>query len=120
MDTKKKILIAEDEKPISNVLGLKLTNAGFEVTIVDNGEKVLAEVIKQKFDLLLLDLLMPGTDGWSVLEKLKGSNLKIIVTSNLGQEEDVKKAKALGAQDFLIKSDVPLEGIVRRVNALLA
>src|SRR3989338_3862411 len=99
----KKILLAEDEQAISKVLALKLVNSGYDVTTVDNGEKALAELAKNKYDLLLLDLLMPKVDGWSVLEKLKGSNLKIIVTSNLGQEEDIKKAKALGALDFFIK-----------------
>jgi CheY-like chemotaxis protein len=123
----KRILIAEDDKAIAKVLGLKLAKSGFEVTVVDNGEKALAEIAKNeqssssnRYDLILLDLLMPKMDGWTVLEKLKGSNLKIIVTSNLGQEEDIKKAKELGAIDFLVKSDTPLLNIVQIVNSYLA
>ena len=63
---------------------------------------------------------MRKMDGWAVLEKLKGSNLKIIVMSNLAQEEDIKKAKALGAIDFFIKSDMPLLNIVQKIAILLA
>lgn len=116
----KKILLAEDEQAISKVLGLKLIKSGFDVTIVGNGEAAIAELAKKKYDLILLDLLMPKMDGWTVLERLKGSNSKIIVMSNLGQEEDIKKAKNLGALDFFIKSDVPLSDIVQKVNSLLA
>lgn len=117
---KKRILIVEDEQSLSKVLGLKLGNAGYEVAIVHDGAQALDTLSKSKFDLILLDLLMPGVDGWTVLEKLKGSGQKIIVTSNLGQEEDVKKAKTLGVIDFLVKSDIPLINIVEKVNAALA
>lgn len=120
MNPGKKILIAEDEKSISKVLGLKLEKSGFEVTIVDDGEKALAEIAKTRFDLILLDLLMPRVDGWTVLQKLQGSNLKIIVTSNLGQDEDIRKARALGAVDFLLKSNTPLLTIVQKINSILS
>ena len=116
----KKILLAEDEQAISKVLALKLIKSGYAVTMVGSGEEVVAEIAKNKYDLILLDLLMPKMDGWAVLEKLKGSNLKIVVMSNLGQDEDIKKAKALGALDFFIKSDVPLLDIVQKINTFLA
>lgn len=116
---KKKILIVEDDIAIAKVLGLKLAKSGFEVRVVDDGEKALAEIAGTRFDLILLDLLMPGTDGWAVLQKLKGTNQKIVVTSNLGQEEDIKKAKELGAMDFLVKSDTPLLKIVEKINSHL-
>lgn len=119
MGPKKKILIAEDEESLSKVLGLKLVKSGYDVYTVDNGEQALAEIAKTRFDLILLDLMMPKVDGWAVLEKLKGSNIKIIVTSNLGQEEDIKKAKALGALDYLIKSDTPLLSIVQKIQSAL-
>lgn len=117
---KKRILIVEDDQSLSKVLGLKLINAGFEVVIADDGAHALDQLSRTKFHLILLDLLMPGIDGWTVLEKLKGSGQKIIVTSNLSQDEDIKKAKALGALDFLVKSDIPLINIVQKVNAILA
>ena len=117
----KKILIAEDERAMSKALELKLTHAGFEVKPVFNGEEALEVISKEKFDLILMDLMMPKTDGFSVLETLqkKGNKIPIIVTSNLGQEEDFKRATALGANDYLIKSNTPIAKIVDRIREFL-
>src|SRR5262245_27440864 len=107
MPASRKILIAEDEKPLSKALQLKFTSAGFTVTPAFNGEEVLELLKKEKFDLMLLDLMMPKLDGFSVLEELKRGDIKlpVIVTSNLSQPEDMKRVKELGAVDFLIKSE---------------
>ena len=117
----KKILIAEDERPMAKALQLKLTKEGFEAVNAYDGDEALELLSKGEFDLMLLDIMMPNTDGFGVLEALKkkGVKLPIIVTSNLSQEEDIAKAKSLGASDFLVKSDVPINKIVERVNKLL-
>jgi two-component system, OmpR family, response regulator VicR len=117
----KKILIAEDERPMAKALQLKLTKEGFEAVNAYNGDEALELLDNGKFDLMLLDIMMPNTDGFAVLEALKKKNisLPIIVTSNLSQEEDIAKAKKLGAKDFLVKSDVPINKIVEKVNNLL-
>src|SRR3989339_1708751 len=117
----KRILIAEDEKPMASALGLKLTSAGFEITLVYDGEAAVEAAKKTPFDLIILDLVMPVKDGFYVLEELKRLKIatKVIVSSNLSQEEDIKRAKELGASDYFIKSDTPLAEIVEKVKAQL-
>ncbi|MFH1192136.1 MAG: response regulator [bacterium] len=115
---KKKILIIEDEKPMARALELKLARAGFEATSASNGEDGLAILEKETFALILLDLVMPKMDGFSVLGALKQKNIQtpVIILSNLSQEDDEKRTKELGAKDFFIKSNTPIAEIVERVN----
>lgn len=117
----KKILIAEDEKPLARVLSLKLNSAGYETTIVFDGEEALAVLAKQSFDLIILDLVMPKVDGFNVLSELykTGNKTPVIVASNLSQNEDTEKAKKLGAVDYFVKSDVSLVEIVDKVKQYL-
>ena len=117
----KKIIIAEDEKAIAKALELKLTHSGYEAKATYDGEEVLAEMEKNKYDLLLLDLILPKTDGFGVMSKLreKDNKVPIIVLSNLSQEEDTKKAKELGAKDYFVKSNTPLSDIVKYVEKVL-
>lgn len=118
----KKILIGEDEKPMAKALELKLNNSGFEAKAVHNGKEVVAEMTKQKYDLLLLDLIMPQLDGFGVLKELKAKKNKtpIIITSNLSQSEDEKKTRELGAVGFFVKSDTPLVKIVEEIKKILS
>ena len=120
-DTTKKILIVEDEKPLAKALVLKLTNSGYQAKAVYDGGEAL-EILKQEhFDLIILDLMMPKKDGFAVLKELQPLrlNTKIVVTSNLSQEEDFKKAKELGATELFIKSEIALAAIVQNVNKFL-
>lgn len=114
----KRILIAEDEKPMANALGLKLRSAGFETTLVYDGESAISAVQASPFDLLILDLVMPKKDGFFVLTELKKLKITtpVIISSNLSQEEDIKRAKELGARDYFIKSDTTLAEIVEKVK----
>ena len=117
----KRILIVEDEKPMAHALELKLTHAGFEAQSVGNGEEGLALLEKEKFDLVLLDLVMPKLDGFGVLEEIKKKGIKtpVMVQTNLAQEEDEKRVKALGAKEFFIKSNTPIADIILRVQKFL-
>ena len=119
--TAKKILIAEDEKPMANALGLKLRSVGFETTLVYDGESAISAARESPFDLILLDLVMPKKDGFYVLEELKKLKITtpVIVSSNLSQEEDIKRARELGARDYFIKSDTTLAQIVEKVKQAL-
>lgn len=116
--TQKKILIAEDEKPMASALSLKLRSVGFETTLVYDGESAISAVRESPFDLIILDLVMPNKDGFFVLAELKKLNITtpVIVSSNLSQEEDIKRARALGAMDYFIKSDTTLAEIVEKVK----
>lgn len=119
--TKKRILIAEDEKSLSGILSAKLTKEGFNVSTVDNGEDALKLITRKKFDLLVLDLIMPRLDGFAVLSSLKTNKIKqkVIVTSNLNQTEYFEKAKALGAKEVIVKAELSLDEIVKKIKKQL-
>ena len=117
----RKILIVEDEKPLARVMSLKLNSVGYQTTAVFNGEEAIAILAKQSFDLVILDLLMPKGDGFSVLAHLNKSGIKtpVIVASNLAQQEDIEKAKKLGAVDYFVKTDITLVEMVNKVKQYL-
>ncbi len=120
-EAQKKILIVDDEKPMARAFGLKLNHVGFVSRTAGDGEEALVALKKEKFDLIILDLVMPKMDGFELLARLKeeGSTVPIIVTTNLSQAEDAKRAKELGARDYFVKSDTPIASIVDHVKTLL-
>ncbi|HOZ53099.1 MAG TPA: response regulator [bacterium] len=117
----KKILIVEDEKPLARALELKLLNSGFRPRIAVDGQEALDYLKKEKFDLMLLDLVMPNISGFDVLEKMSAGKNKtpVIVTSNLGQEEDLKKVEKFGIKKYFIKSDVSIVDIINYIKDIL-
>lgn len=117
----KSILVVEDENPLAKVLQDKLVSSGFHVEIVFNGEDALKKIHDKNFDLILLDIILPKIDGFRVLDKLKEMkiNIPVIVLSNLGQREDLKKAIDLGAVEYFVKSDVTLSDIASYVEDFL-
>ncbi len=117
----KKILIAEDEEVLLNVLKDRFEAEGWEVTTAKDGEEAIESIKKSQPDLVLLDLLMPKKDGFEVLKEVKSNpeykNLPIIIVlSNLGSDEDIKKALALGANDYFVKTQHPMSEIVEKVK----
>lgn len=118
----KKVLIAEDEKPMAKALETKLTKAGYEVTVVFNGEEAIEALKKTKFHAVLLDLMMPKVDGFSVLEwkKTNKNTAPVIVSTNLSSETDRKKVTELGAKDFIVKSDTPITEILNHIKNVLS
>jgi DNA-binding response OmpR family regulator len=118
----KKILVVDDEKPLAKALDLKLTHEGFEAKVAFDGEEALALLEQEKFDLIILDIMMPKVDGFGVMAELKkrGIMTPVIVSSNLSQGEDVEKLKSAGAIDYYIKSDVPIAEVVERVKKVLS
>ncbi|KXK26625.1 MAG: Alkaline phosphatase synthesis transcriptional regulatory protein PhoP [candidate division WS6 bacterium OLB20] len=119
----KKILVVEDEKPIAKALQLKLNSSGYEATIAGDGEEALQVLAAGgSFDLVLLDLVMPKLDGFGFLAQARENGLSIppvIVSSNLSQEEDIQRAKDLGAVSYYVKSNTPLSVIVEKINQYL-
>lgn len=118
MESKRKILIADDNKAIAMALDLKLQHEGFEVKTVFNGIEALDSLEKEKFDLLFLDLIMPQLNGFGVLKSIKEKGMKIpvIVSSDLSQPEDINKVKELGAVDFFVKSDMSVVEMVEKIK----
>ncbi|MFN3301575.1 MAG: response regulator transcription factor [Patescibacteria group bacterium] len=120
---KNKILIIEDDKFLAKLLVLRLERDGFEVVPSYDGEEAIEKIKKNGFDLIVLDLILPKKDGFEVLEEIKkikkDKKIPIIILSNLGQYEDIKRGLALGAIDYIIKTEVPLsEAIIRIKNHL--
>jgi DNA-binding response OmpR family regulator len=116
--TQKKILVAEDEKPMAHALQLKLQREGFAVDVAPDGEAAMAMLTKNSYDALILDLIMPKMNGFEVLEGIQElkTKPKVIVASNLSQEQDAQRAKSLGADDYFVKSNTPLKDIVEKVK----
>ena len=118
---KRKILIVEDDKSLARALSIKLTNVGFLVTVSHSGEEALATYEDNAFDLILLDLMMPKIDGFSVLEKLQSleNTTPILVASNLGQQSDIDEATRLGAAGYVVKSNNSLGMMVTEIQKYL-
>lgn len=114
----KQILIIEDEKPLAHALELKLQHEGYTTVVVHNGQDGLDAAAKTQFSVILLDLMMPVMDGFQLLEALQksGNTAKVIVLSNLSQQEDEDRVLSLGAYKYFIKSDTPLAVIVEEVK----
>ena len=117
----KKILVAEDEEVLLNVLKDRFEAEGWEVTTARDGEEAVESIKKIRPDLVLLDLLMPKKDGFEVLKEIRGDpefkTLPIIVVlSNLGSDEDIKKALSLGANDYFVKTQHPMSEIVEKAK----
>ncbi len=118
----KRILLVEDEDMIREMYQLALSQAGFEVESVADGQ-IAVETLSQdsNFDIILLDVMLPGLDGISVLKALRDQNLPaaqipVFLLTNLGLEDLVKEALELGAKKYLIKSNVLPQQIIEEVN----
>ena len=119
----KKISVIEDDKFLRELIVQKLSNEGYDVIESVDGEKGVESVKKEKPDLILLDLILPGIDGFEVLARIKSdpavSEVPIIILSNLGQKEDIERGLKMGAADYLIKAHFTPEEIINKVNAIL-
>lgn len=117
-----KILIVEDETTLSGVLSDKFEKEGHKTKIVDTGTEVLAVAQEFKPDLILLDLLLPEKSGLEVLKELKETEelkgIPVVVASNLDDDENIKKALKLGAVDYFVKSQHPINEIVEKVEKI--
>ena len=120
----KKIMWVEDDKFLSDILARKLTESGANLIHLNIGEQAPSLAEKEMPDLILLDILLPGMDGFTILEKLKSnpktSSIPVILLSNLGQKSDIEKGKKLGAVKFLIKASMGLDEIVYEIKGVLS
>ncbi len=120
----KRILLVEDDDALANVYLTRLQAEGFDVRRVANGEEALASARAYQPDLVLLDVMMPKVSGFDVLDILRNTpetaNLKVIMLTALSQESDQERAKALGADDYLVKSQVVISDVIDRIRQHLA
>ena len=118
-----KILIVEDEEILSKVLEEKFKRANFDTEIAVTGDAAFPIAKKFSPDVILLDLILPKKTGFDVLKEIKSdADLKtvpVIVLSNLGQDEEIKKALELGASDYMVKTQHPINEVIEKVKNLL-
>lgn len=119
----KRILLVEDDNALADVYIVRLQAEGFEVRRVANGEDALAAAIKYKPDLILLDIMMPKVNGFDVLDILRNTpetaNVKVIILTALSQDSDKQRAITLGADDYLVKSQVVITDVIDRIKSRL-
>lgn len=119
----KKIFIIEDEQSLRDILTMRLRDAGFEIDVAGDGAEALEKLKTLTPDLILLDIILPKIDGFTVLEKIKEDarikDVSVVVLSNLGQDMDIKRALALGAADYFVKAQHSLLEIIELVKKYL-
>jgi DNA-binding response OmpR family regulator len=125
----KKLLVVEDDPFLSDIYNTKLKQVGFNVDLAMTGEECLQKLAAGKYDLMVLDIVLPQLDGWEILSRIKemrekNSNpnlngLKIIILSNLGQKEEIRKGLDLGADGFMIKAHFTPSEVAEEINKTL-
>ena len=119
-----KILVVEDDNFLANAYRIKLQKIGFEVIVANDGDEALEKIKSENIDLVILDLIIPKIDGFGVLTEIRSQeeykNIPILVASNLGQSEDLNRAMKLGANDFVVKSDTPLDMLIEKIKKLIS
>ncbi|MDP3769400.1 MAG: response regulator [bacterium] len=118
-----RILIVEDEEFLVRALKDNLETMGYAVDTAMNGEDAMEHMRQNRPDLILLDLLMPKRDGFYVLEEAKKNPelmlIPIIVLSNFGGDAEIKRALAMGANDYFVKSQHPIEEVIEKMKEYL-
>lgn len=119
----KKILIVDDEQDTASVFQIALKQAGYDVTVTNNGQGALSTVKTAYFDLILLDQMMPDMSGNDVLVTLKQdpvlSKIPVAILSNFSHDEMVNDALSKGATDYILKYQVSNEDLVHKVKELI-
>ncbi|MDO8504182.1 MAG: response regulator [bacterium] len=130
----KSILLVEDDPFLIDIYTTKFKESGFQVEVASDGEMAVKKAAERKFDIIILDIVLPQMDGWEVLAKMQAMNdkpsssprqgsvnddLKIIVLSNLGQKEEVEKGLKLGADKYLIKAHYTPSEVVAEIKKVL-
>ena len=118
-----KILVVEDEINLRRSIEEILSKEGYAVVSASDGEEALSVVERERPDLILLDLVLPKKDGFSVLKTLRENEatakIPVVVLSNLGEMEDVGRVLELGANRYLVKTDYKLSEVVEKVRETL-
>jgi DNA-binding response OmpR family regulator len=120
--TKQKILIVEDDKNISKLIRYNLEKSDYDCTVTRNGEDAVDILQKQRFDIMILDLMLPGIDGFEVCRRVRGSSatksMPVIMLTAKAEEVDKIVGLELGADDYIVKPFSPRE-LVLRIKAIL-
>jgi two-component system, OmpR family, alkaline phosphatase synthesis response regulator PhoP len=121
--SKKKVLLVEDDNMISSMYKIKLETEGFAVLTAEDGVIALELIKKDRPDIIMLDIILPRLDGFSVLEEVRKDkdlkDLPVVLLTNLGTEEDKAKGKKMGATDYLVKADLTPGQISDKIKEIL-
>lgn len=119
-----KILLVEDDKSLREIYGVRLLAEGYDIVSAGDGEEALAMAIKEKPNLILSDVMMPKISGFDMLDILRSTTetreIKVIMMTALSSEDQRARGEALGADRYLVKSQVGIEDVVRTVHDVLA
>ncbi|MBI2315157.1 response regulator [Candidatus Daviesbacteria bacterium] len=122
-DNVKTILIIEDESDLLDLLQDKFITSGFKVIGAGSGEEGIRHALKNKPNLILLDIILPKMDGITMLKKLRqdrwGKGVPVIILSNLSDQNKISEAMKIGVYDFLVKSNIKLTDVVTQVRQVL-
>jgi DNA-binding response OmpR family regulator len=117
------ILVVEDDKFLRELIVQKLNKEGYQTIEAIDGEEGVKKIKAEKPALVLLDLILPGIDGFEVLDQVKkdpeAAKIPVIILSNLGQKDDVERGFKLGAADYLIKAHFTPAEIISKIKAIL-
>jgi DNA-binding response OmpR family regulator len=120
----KKVLIVEDEKFIQDLYSLVFTTSGFDVDTASDGDEALTKIKEHTYDIILLDIMLPKTNGIEVLRTIRkedapSKDIPVFLITNLGQENIIKEAFDIGADGYLLKSQVTPKDAVATINTYL-
>jgi len=119
-----KILIVDDDQRLSSVYAMALKANGFDVTIAGGGQEGITKVLELKPDLVVLDMMMPAVSGKDVLEAMKGSSetkdIKVVMFSALSDKDLRTKVLTLGADEYIIKSQLTIVQVIDKIKEVLA
>lgn len=122
-NSKKSVLLVEDDEFLSELYATKLTLEGFEVIAATDGKKGLKLALEKKPDLILLDIILPKLDGFEVLKAIKadpaGKAVPVILLTNLSQRDEVNRGLELGAVDYLIKAHFMPSEVVKKIKSVI-
>ncbi len=117
------ILVVDDEKDLRDALTTSLTAAGFSVVTAENGEEGLAKAKSESPDLILLDIIMPKVNGHQMLRNLRkeswGKKVPVLLLTNADDAENITKSMEFDGNDYIIKSQISLEEVVKKVKQYL-
>ena len=118
-----KILLVEDDQSLREIYGIRLTAEGYEIVPAGDGEEALAAAVREKPDLIISDVMMPKISGFDMLDILRSTpetkNIKVIMMTALSSDDQRERGEALGADRFLVKSQVGIEDVVNAVHEVL-
>lgn len=119
MQNKKAILLIEDNPLLTGLYSSGFKKKGLEVFVVHNGEEGLEVIKREKPDIVLLDLFMPGMTGLEVLQKIRENqetkDTKVVILTISNKQEDRDRAKELGVIDYILKQELHLKDIIEKV-----